>query len=100
MDVKLEIDLRSRLDEPAGSVREHIALLADGVFVEKHALLSHLERPIGAIELTAAAIRIGGFDDRGPDMVDDREAFCRNDLNTLDVPILLQAGIDQNVRPL
>ena len=74
--------------------------LADRVLVEKNSLLSYCKRSISPIELAAAAVRVGGLDDRGADMVDDRVSFGRNDLNTLDVPIFLQTWIDKNIRPL
>src|SRR5688572_30274725 len=72
MEMELEVDLRSSLDQPARSFREDVALLSDRVFVEEHSLLSHLERPIGSIEPTAAATGVRRLYDRGPDMVDDR----------------------------
>ena len=70
--VHLEVDPRPRLDQPAGTLREDVALLSDRVLVEEHALLADLERAVRVVELTAAEIVIAGLDDRGPDVVNER----------------------------
>ena len=81
MEMHLEVDLRSRLDQPARAVREDVALLADRVLVQEDSLLAHFERAIGVIELAAAERRVRRLDDRRPDVMDDRESLRRNDLH-------------------
>src|SRR4051812_15835361 len=43
---------------------------------------------------------VSRLDERGPNMMNDRETLGRNDLNTFEIAILRQMRIDEEVRPL
>src|SRR5436309_4201165 len=100
MDVKLEVDLRTRLYQPARSLRKDIAFLADGVFIQEDSLLAHCERAVGGVELAAVEGSVSRFDDGRSNMVNNRESPGRNDLDTFKVTILRQMRVDRQVRPL
>src|SRR5262245_26921432 len=100
MDMELEVDLGACLYKPARAIREHVAFLADRVFIQEDSLLPYCERTVGRIELAAVEAAVSRLDEGGANMVNDRESLCRDDLNTFQITILGQFRIDQDVRPL
>src|SRR5579871_562732 len=98
MKMELKVDLGSSLDEAAGAVAEDVAAFSDCVLIEEDALLADFERHV-AVQLSAVARTGFRLDNRGADVVNDGSALGRNDLDTLDVAVLRQAGIDQNIGP-
>jgi len=100
MEMELEVNLCSCLDQPAGAFGKHVTFLADCILIEENSLFSHFKRSVRVIELPAMAGFVCGLHDRGSDVVDYRESLNGDDLDTFYIAILGQTGIDKNVRPL
>src|SRR5215471_21480925 len=89
MQVEVEVNFRSSLDEAGRTLREDIAVLSDGVFVEERALHAAIGRH---------QIRIIGYE-AGHGVVHNAEAFGRFGFDCLYPTVRSQMRIHDDVLP-
>src|SRR5262245_38491268 len=75
MQMHLEVDLCSGVNQPSGAFRKNIASLTDRIFIQEYTLLADFKCSIRVVQFSAVESFGRGLHQRSPDVMDDRKTL-------------------------